>query len=104
MEKSMDQHPQIARAIEICGSQPVLAEKLRCRQQTISKMLNLEIPVSAEYALLIADATGGTVTAAALRPDLPWPSPATQPNHESHDDQDAHGDDGAPAHAGEVIS
>jgi DNA-binding transcriptional regulator YdaS (Cro superfamily) len=73
----MDQHPQVARAIEICGSQPALAEKLRCRQQTVSKMLNREIPVSAEYALLIADATG--IPAQDIRPDLPWPSPATQP-------------------------
>lgn len=68
----MDQHPQVAKAIEICGSQPALAEKLRCRQQTVSKMLNREIPVSAEYALLIADATG--IPAQDIRPDLPWPS------------------------------
>jgi DNA-binding transcriptional regulator YdaS (Cro superfamily) len=72
----MDQHPLVARAIEICGSQPALAGRLRCRQQTISKMLNLEIPVSAEFALLIADATSGEVSVAALRPDLPWPQPA----------------------------
>lgn len=70
----MDQHPQVARAIEICGSQPALAEKLRCRQQTVSKMLNLEIPVSAEFALLIADATG--IPASEIRPDLPWPAVA----------------------------
>lgn len=75
----MDQHPQVARAIEICGSQPALAEKLRCRQQTVSKMLNREIPVSAEYALLIADATAGAVPANETRPDLPWPSPSTAP-------------------------
>lgn len=73
----MDQHPLVARAIEICGSQPALAEKLNCRQQTVSKMLNREIPVSAEYALLIADATG--IPAAEIRPDLPWPSPSTAP-------------------------
>jgi DNA-binding transcriptional regulator YdaS (Cro superfamily) len=78
----MDQHPLVARAIEICGSQPALAEKLRCRQQTVSKMLNLEIPVSAEYALLIASATDGAVLAADLRPDLPWPSPSTAPQPE----------------------
>lgn len=70
----------MARAIEICGSQPALAEKLRCRQQTVSKMLNLEIPVSAEYALLIADATG--IPPAEIRPDLPWPSPPTAPQSE----------------------
>lgn len=98
----MDQHPQIARAIEICGSQPALAEKLRCRQQTVSKMLNLEIPVSAEYALLIADATG--ISPADIRPDLPWPSPSTQPQNHGNDDQRAHRDDDAPAGATEVVS
>lgn len=69
-----DQHPLIAKAIETCGSQPALAEKLGCRQQTVSKMLNREIPVSAEYALLIASATAGKVTVQELRPDLPWPA------------------------------
>lgn len=69
-----DQHPLIAKAIEICKSQPALAEKLGCRQQTVSKMLNREIPVSAEYALLIASATDGRVSAHDLRPDLPWPA------------------------------
>jgi DNA-binding transcriptional regulator YdaS (Cro superfamily) len=69
-----DQHPLIAKAIELCGSQPALAEKLGCRQQTISKMLNREIPVSAEHALLIASATAGMVPAQELRPDLPWPT------------------------------
>lgn len=69
-----DQHPLIAKAIEICKSQPALAEKLGCRQQTISKMLNREIPVSAEHALLIANATEGKVAAQELRPDLPWPA------------------------------
>ncbi|MEO6382020.1 MAG: YdaS family helix-turn-helix protein [Nitrobacter sp.] len=72
----MEQHPLIARAIEICGSQPVLAERLGCRQQTVSKMLNLEIPISAEYSLLIEDATRGAVPARELRPDLPWPAAA----------------------------
>lgn len=69
----MDKHPQVARAIEICGSQPELAKKLGCRQQTVSKMLNREIPVSAKNALLIASATAGQISPAALRPDLPWP-------------------------------
>ncbi len=69
----MDQHPQVARAIQICGSQPALAERLRCRQQTVSKMLNREIPVSAEHALLMQEATGGQVLASETRPDLPWP-------------------------------
>jgi DNA-binding transcriptional regulator YdaS (Cro superfamily) len=56
-------------------------------------MLNREIPVSAEYALLIADATAGAVPANETRPDLPWPSPSTQPNQHGHDDQNQHGDD-----------
>lgn len=64
-------------------------------------MLNLEIPVSAEFALLIADATG--IPPNEIRPDLPWPSPSTQPQPQSHDDQHAHGDDGAAADTAEVI-
>jgi DNA-binding transcriptional regulator YdaS (Cro superfamily) len=79
MENSMDQHPQVARAVKICGSQPLLAAKMGCRQQTVSKMLNFEIPVSAEYALLMEAATAGEVPASETRPDLPWPSPSTQP-------------------------
>lgn len=88
----MDQHPQVARAIELCGSQPALAEKLGCRQQTVSKMLNREIPVSAEFALLIAAATG--MRPDEIRPDLPWPSPQIAP--EQGDDQhDASADEGS---------
>jgi DNA-binding transcriptional regulator YdaS (Cro superfamily) len=75
----MDQHPQVAKAIQIVGSQPALAERLRCRQQTVSKMLNREIPVSAEYALLMQEATGGQVPANETRPDLPWPAVEPQP-------------------------
>lgn len=70
----MDQHPQVAKAIQIVGSQPALAERLGCRQQTISKMLRREIPVSAEHALLMQDATAGAVPANETRPDLPWPA------------------------------
>lgn len=92
----MDQHPQVAKAIEICGSQPALAEKLGCRQQTVSKMLNREIPVSAEYALLIAAASGGALQAAEIRPDLPWPVP-TQPAEQGDDQQHQHADGGASA-------
>jgi len=36
-------------------------------------MLNREIPVSAEHALLMQEATGGQVLASETRPDLPWP-------------------------------
>lgn len=97
----MDQHPHVARAIEICGSQPALAEKLRCRQQTVSKMLNLEIPVSAEFALLIAAATG--IAPGDIRPDLPWPSPPQAPEqrddqHEAHADERAAADTVDPVH------
>lgn len=53
--------------------------------------------VSAELALLIEAATGGKVTAATLRPDLPWPGPSTQPAEQPDDDQRAHADDGAAA-------
>jgi len=83
-------------AISQLGSQAKLAEACGVKQQSIWQAKETG-RCSAELALQIEQATGGTVTAAALRPDLPWPSPATQPNQDSHDDQNAHGDDGAPA-------
>lgn len=96
----MDQHPHIAEAIRLCGSQPALAEKLGCRQQTVSKMLNLEIPVSAEHALLIEAATECKVAARAIRPDLPWPSP--QPSEQGDNQNDAGADQRTAAGAVDV--
>ena len=70
-----EKHPEIALAIQIVGKQAVLAQKIGCAQQTVSKMLNRSGPVSAENALRIDRATGGLVPKWRLRPDL-W-QPAT---------------------------
>lgn len=64
------QNPHIARAIKHAGKQSILAEKIGCAQQTVSKMLNGEIRVPAELAVKIHELTGGKVSKSALRPDL----------------------------------
>jgi DNA-binding transcriptional regulator YdaS (Cro superfamily) len=63
-------HPHVARAVQIVGKQEILAARLRCAQQTVSKMLNYEIPISAEHAIAIDRATAGRVPKELLRPDL----------------------------------
>lgn len=70
----MDTHPLIEKAIRAAGRQADLAAGMGVAQQTVSKLLNREINVNAEHALLIERATGGAVTARELRPDLPWPT------------------------------
>lgn len=59
-------------AISQLGSQAKLAEACGVKQQSIWQAKETG-RCSAELALQIEHATGGTVTAAALRPDLPWP-------------------------------
>lgn len=86
----------IQAAITQLGSQAKLAEACGVKQQSIWQAKDSG-RVSAELALLIESATGGTVTAQNLRPDLPWPS--TQPAEQGNDQQQAHADDCAPADA-----
>ena len=52
------------------GRQADLARHIGCAQQTVSKLLNGELPVSAEHAVAIDKATRGAVTKQRLRPDL----------------------------------
>lgn len=54
------------------GRQMHLAERLGRPQQYVSKLLNREVPVSAETAAAIDRITEGRVPKSALRPDL-WP-------------------------------
>jgi DNA-binding transcriptional regulator YdaS (Cro superfamily) len=63
-------------AISQLGSQAKLAEACGVKQQSIWQAKDSG-RVSAELALLIEKATGGTVTAKGLRPDLPWPEHET---------------------------
>ena len=75
MPDASPKHSKIAAAIAIVGSQAELARRCSCAQQTISKMLNGEISVTAEIAKKIDEATGGQVARWQLRPDL-WDAPA----------------------------
>jgi DNA-binding transcriptional regulator YdaS (Cro superfamily) len=65
-------------AISHLGSQARLAEACGVKQQSIWQAKETG-RCSAELALQIERATGGKVTAVALRPDLPWPAPSAQP-------------------------
>lgn len=55
------------------GSQSKLAEACGVKQQSIWQAKKTG-RCSAQLAMAIERATGGKVTAAQLRPDLPWPS------------------------------
>jgi DNA-binding transcriptional regulator YdaS (Cro superfamily) len=68
--KPEPKNPLIERAIEILGRQSDLALAIECAQQTVSKLLNNEIRVSAEQAVAIHRATNGRVSKRQLRPDL----------------------------------
>jgi len=61
----------MARAIEVAGSQALLAQRLKCSQAAVSKWLRIRVP--AERAIEIERATG--VPRHELRPDL-WPQRA----------------------------
>ena len=77
MDAQINHDPLIRRAIDICGSQPKLAERIGRAQQTISKLLMRQARVTADVALKIEAATEGQVRARELRPDLPWPEVVT---------------------------
>jgi DNA-binding transcriptional regulator YdaS (Cro superfamily) len=68
--------PHVARAVDAAGSQRQLADVMGCAQQTVSKLLNGEITIDADWALRIERATGGSVSRHDLRPDLFGPHPA----------------------------
>jgi DNA-binding transcriptional regulator YdaS (Cro superfamily) len=60
----------IHRAVQICGSQSELARRMARRPQLVSAILAGKRRVTGDTALLIENATGGQITARALRPDL----------------------------------
>lgn len=61
----------IEKAVEAAGGkQALLAERLGCAQQTVSKLLTGEIRVTADWALRIDRATTGRVPATAWFPEL----------------------------------
>jgi DNA-binding transcriptional regulator YdaS (Cro superfamily) len=64
------------------GRQEDLAAAMGVAQQTVSKLLRGEVPVSPEQAIAIHRATRGAVPGSALRPDL-WCRPDHVPVQES---------------------
>jgi DNA-binding transcriptional regulator YdaS (Cro superfamily) len=55
-----------------------LAAAMGVSQQTVSRLVRGEMPVSPEHAIAIHRATGGAVAGSALRPDL-WNRPEHVP-------------------------
>lgn len=64
----MNQH--IQRAIEFCGGQKALAERIGLHQSFVSQLLHEVRPVPAKWCRKIEEATGGDVTKEQLRPDI----------------------------------
>lgn len=60
------------------GKQSLLAARLECAQQTVSKLLKAEIQVTADWALRLARATDNQVPASAWYPE--FASPPTAPD------------------------
>lgn len=67
--KQKQQNSALSRAIEIVGSQKILAEKLGVTQQIISYWLKHN-KFPAEHVSDAEKATGGIITRHQLRPDL----------------------------------
>lgn len=63
----------ISEAVRLAGSQGKLADACGVSQQSIWQAKEAG-RCSAELAMAIERATEGKITAAQLRPDLPWPS------------------------------
>jgi DNA-binding transcriptional regulator YdaS (Cro superfamily) len=77
MDGPAEQNPHIVAAIRHCGGkQALLAERLGCAQQTVSKLLLGEIPIDPTWAVRIDRATDGSVPAVISCPDLATVVPA----------------------------
>ncbi|MGY3527256.1 YdaS family helix-turn-helix protein [Bradyrhizobium sp. USDA 4452] len=64
-------NPFVAAAIAACGGkQSLLAERLGCAQQTVSKLLLCEIDIDPTWAVRIDKATDGVVPATKSCPAL----------------------------------
>jgi Putative antitoxin of bacterial toxin-antitoxin system, YdaS/YdaT len=71
MEEPVKTNPHIAAAIEACGrKQSLLAERLGCAQQTVSKLLLCEIEIDPTWAVRLDKATNGIVPAITSCPEL----------------------------------
>jgi DNA-binding transcriptional regulator YdaS (Cro superfamily) len=87
MAESETMNPHVKTAIEYCGGkQSLLAEKLECAQQTVSKLLLGEIEIDPTWAVRLSRATDGHVKAAEACPALAevvGASPSTAPQPEA---------------------
>jgi DNA-binding transcriptional regulator YdaS (Cro superfamily) len=64
-------NPHVRTAIELCdGKQSILAERLGCAQQTVSKLLRGEIQIDATWAVRISKATDGLLKPQEMCPEL----------------------------------
>lgn len=71
MDEPVKTNPHVAAAINACGGkQSLLAERLGCAQQTVSKLLLCEIDIDPTWAVRLDKATNGTVSAASSCPAL----------------------------------
>jgi DNA-binding transcriptional regulator YdaS (Cro superfamily) len=79
MADSMQVNPHVKAAIDICGGkQSLLAERLGCAQQTVSKLLLGEIEIDPTWAVRIAAATNGQVPALQSCPALAAALPSSR--------------------------
>lgn len=76
MEKEIS-NAALQKAVEIKGSQLLLAEEVGCNQSTISRALKAKLP--AELVLAVEAAVKGQVTRHDLRPDL-YPKETSKTN------------------------
>lgn len=71
MDEPVKTNPHVAAAIKACGGkQSLLAERLECAQQTVSKLLLCEIEIDPTWAVRLDKATNGIVPAIASCPEL----------------------------------
>lgn len=83
MDEPVKTNPHISAAIAACGGkQSLLADRLGCAQQTVSKLLLCEIEIDPTWAVRLDQATDGVVPATASCPALaiivkPVPEPAS---------------------------
>lgn len=83
MDTPVKTNPHVSAAINACGGkQSLLAERLGCAQQTVSKLLLCEIEIDPTWAVRLDKATNGAVSAAAACPDLAMIVKDPQPDPE----------------------
>lgn len=90
MNEPVKTNSHVAAAIEACGGkQSLLAERLGCAQQTVSKLLLCEIEIDPTWAVRIDKATNGVVPATkscpALASIVPEQVAPTEPERVSHE-------------------